>query len=478
MLVISIEYDSRKVKKGSSFVAITGEKSDGHSFIEAAINKGATKIIADQARKDELEALVKKYKAVEFLFVADTRDELARLSAEAAGNPSNKLKVIGITGTNGKTTVTHLIQAIFASKRPCALLGTMGLKKTVSDTYLDLGNTTPQSKEIQDIMGDLLKENFEYLAMEVSSHAVDQKRTAYINFKSFAVTNLTQDHLDYHVTMNNYFKAKAEALKQVSDCVVLNADDEYFEEFKKEAEKQKLKIITVSINKDANYQARNISYDESGLSYDLIKDGSKLLRVSLKLNGTFNVFNSMFAIVLALNEGMTVSELEEVLPRLEPVAGRFEVIQSESSPMCIVDYAHSPDGLENVLQGARELLKLGAKLVCLFGCGGDRDITKRPKMAKIAYELSDFVFVTSDNPRTEDPEQIVADILTGIPEMSKVKVVIDRRTAIQEAIQSCSKEDILVIAGKGHEDYQIIGETKIHFDDREEVRSVILSVTK
>lgn len=496
---MSPEYDSRKVKKDSSFVAIIGEKSDGHDYIQQAINQGAERIIADLTKKEELQALVNENKTVEFVFVEDTRDELARLSAKEAGNPSDKLKVIGITGTNGKTTVTHLVQAIFANKRPCALLGTMGLKKTVSDTYLDLGNTTPQSKEIQEIMASLVKENYDYLAMEVSSHAVDQKRTAYINFKSFAVTNLTQDHLDYHVTMENYFKAKAEALKQVSDSVVLNADDEYFGKFNEAADKSNLKVISISLHKAADYQASNIAYSngseitgacssdelrenqvlmaklykETGLSYDLMKDGEKILRVSLKLNGTFNVYNSMFAIVLALNEGLSITELEEVLPKLEPVAGRFEVIQSASSPMCVVDYAHSPDGLENVLKGSRDLIKPGAKLVCLFGCGGDRDITKRPKMAKIAYELSDFVFVTSDNPRTEDPEQIVADILTGIPEMSKVKVIIDRRTAIQEAVKFCKKEDILVIAGKGHEDYQIIGETKIHFDDREEVRKIL-----
>lgn len=467
------EYDSRKVKKASSFVAIIGEKSDGHDYIQQAIDKGAATIIADLTKKEELQSLVEANKEVNFTFVEDTRDELARLSAEEEGNPSEKLKVIGITGTNGKTTVTHLVQSIFANKRPCALLGTMGLKKTINDSYLDLGNTTPQSKEIQEIMANLLEENYDYLAMEVSSHAVDQKRTAYINFKSFAVTNLTQDHLDYHLTMENYFKAKAEALKQVTDCVVLNADDEYFPKFKAFAEKVGLKVVSVAIDKDADYQAKNISYAEAGLSYDLFKNGEKLLTVALKLNGTFNVYNSLFAIVLALNEGVTLAELEEILPKLEPVAGRFEVIQSATSPMCVVDYAHSPDGLENVLKGARALIKPGAKLVCLFGCGGDRDITKRPKMAKIAYELSDFVFVTSDNPRTEDPEQIVADILTGIPEMSKVKVIIDRRAAIEEAVKFCNKEDILVVAGKGHEDYQIIGETKIHFDDREEVRAVI-----
>ena len=468
---MTVEYDSRKVKKGSSFVAIVGEKSDGHDFVEKAINLGAIKIVAQAGSQEKLEELNNKYKKIEFVFVEDTRDELARLSSEFSDKPSEKLKVIGVTGTNGKTTVTHLVQAILSHKKSCAILGTMGLKKSLGDTYLDLGNTTPQSKEVQKIMQDLVKENYDYLAMEVSSHAVDQKRTAYINFKSFAVTNLTQDHLDYHVTMDNYFQAKAAVLKQVSDCVVLNADDSYYEAFKKEA--GDLKTISISIDQDSDYQAKNIEYSQSGLSYDLMNNGKVLLRVALKLNGSFNIYNSIFAIVLALNEGVTVAEFEEILPGLEPVAGRFEVIQSESSPLCVVDYAHSPDGLKNVLKGARDLLKPEGKLVCLFGCGGDRDITKRPKMAKIAYELSDFVFVTSDNPRTEDPEQIVADILTGIPEMSKVKVILDRKEAIKEAIESVSLDSIVVIAGKGHEDYQILGETKIHFDDREEVRKIL-----
>jgi UDP-N-acetylmuramoyl-L-alanyl-D-glutamate--2,6-diaminopimelate ligase len=470
---VSIEYDSRKIKPGACFVAIIGEKFDGHDYIEASINSGATKIVADEKKKSQLENLVDINSNIEFCFVADTRDELARLSSLRVHEPSEHLKVLGVTGTNGKTTVTHLLQGILSEISSCSLLGTLGLKKNQDSGYLDLGNTTPQSKEIQEIMQDLVNEQVEYLTMEVSSHAVDQKRTAYINFKSFVVTNLTQDHLDYHLTMENYFQAKASVLKQVSDCVVLNADDEYYSRFKQIADSHKLRNISISINREADYQAKNISYSNSGLSYELHYNGKNILNVKLQLNGSFNVYNSMFAIVLALNEGLSTELLERILPNLKPVSGRFEVIKSETSPMCVVDYAHTPDGLENVLRGARDLLKPDARLVCLFGCGGDRDITKRPKMAKIAHELADFIYVSSDNPRTEDPEQIVADILTGIPEMSKVKVIIDRRQAIKDAIESSSADDIVVIAGKGHEDYQIIGETKIHFDDREEVRCVL-----
>jgi UDP-N-acetylmuramoyl-L-alanyl-D-glutamate--2,6-diaminopimelate ligase len=471
--VSSIEYDSRKIKPGSCFVAIIGEKFDGHDYIQAAIDAGATKIVASEQKKPSLKTFIDNNPELEFFFVADTRAELARLVSLEANEPSKSLNVIGVTGTNGKTTVTHLLQGILSRTSSCAVLGTMGLKKTLDSNYHDLGNTTPQSKEIQNIMKELVAENIEYLTMEVSSHAVDQKRTAYIGFKSFAVTNLTQDHLDYHLTMENYFQAKAAVLKQVSELVVLNADDEYYSRFKQVADELKLKTSSISINNEADYQAKNINYSSSGLSYELHHQGVNLLNVKLQLNGSFNVYNSMFAIVLALNEGLSKESLEKILPDLKPVAGRFELIQSKTSPMCVVDYAHTPDGLENVLKGACDLLKPGARLVCLFGCGGDRDITKRPKMAKIAHELADYIFVTSDNPRTEDPEQIVADILTGIPEMNKVKVIIDRRQAIKDAIESSTVNDIVVIAGKGHEDYQIIGETKIHFDDREEVRAVL-----
>jgi UDP-N-acetylmuramoyl-L-alanyl-D-glutamate--2,6-diaminopimelate ligase len=474
---VRIEYDSRKIKPGDCFVAISGEKFDGHDYISAAIKAGAKKIVVDDKKKDLLNKIIEQNHEIEFSFVRDTRIELALLAHLEANEPSKKLKLIGITGTNGKTTVTHLLQGILSEFSSCSLLGTMGLKKTLNSNYLDLGNTTPQSKEIQSIMQELVSEAIEYLTMEVSSHAVDQKRTEYIDFKSFAVTNLTQDHLDYHLTMENYFQSKAAAFKQVTDMVVLNADDEYYSRFKQVADDLKLKNLSISIENSADYQAKNISYSNSGLNYELHHKGEKILMVQLQLNGSFNVYNSMFAIVLALNEGISKESLEKILPKLTPVSGRFEVIKSEFSPMCVVDYAHTPDGLENVLKGARDLLKPGARLICLFGCGGDRDITKRPKMAKIAHQLADFIYVTSDNPRTEDPEQIVADILTGIPEMSKAKVIIDRRQAIIDAIKSASLDDIVVIAGKGHEDYQIIGETKIHFDDREEVRAVLSTLS-
>jgi UDP-N-acetylmuramoyl-L-alanyl-D-glutamate--2,6-diaminopimelate ligase len=452
-------YDSRQVVPGSIFVAISGEDLDGHNYIEAAIENGARLIIAEKQ--------VTVPEGIELRLVSDSRQELARLSSEFYGNPSQAIDSIAITGTNGKTTVTHLLQELLPKT---ALLGTMGLKLSAASEYQDLGNTTPQSTEIYRIMADLVKDDFKYLAMEVSSHALEQQRVAGLQYKAAVITNLSQDHLDYHVTMDNYFEAKAKLLKQVSEYVLLNADDEYYERFKNKL--GPLKSFSFALNVAADYQAVDIKYKAAGMSYTVVAKGNKLGEVTLQLNGQFNVYNSLAAIAVALEEGIKFEDIQKQLVKIPPIAGRFEVIQTETSPICVVDYAHSPDGLLNVLQGARGLTN-DSRLICLFGCGGDRDITKRPKMGKIAYDLADYIYVTSDNPRSEDPDQIIADILTGIPDLNKVKVIADRRQAIQAAVAEARQGDVLVVAGKGHEDYQILRTETIHFDDREEVRSAI-----
>ncbi len=305
--------------------------------------------------------------------------------------------------------------------------------------------------------------------MEVSSHALDQCRVACLNFKYAIVTNLTQDHLDYHKTMDHYWKTKAKIFKQTSKYAILNLDDDYYPQFKEAAEAESLGLITVSAkDTQADYFAGDISFSPEGLSYTLNKE----VKIETKLNSQFNVYNSLFAIAIANLEGITLKEIADKFKNLKVVPGRFEVVRKTGTPMCIVDYAHSPDGLLNVLQGAKELIKEKTqKLICVFGCGGDRDITKRPIMGKIAYNNADLVYITSDNPRTEDPDRIIADILTGLPDLNKSKVVLDRREAIQEAITNADSRDIIVIAGKGHENYQILKEETIHFDDREEIES-------
>ncbi len=481
--ITSIEYDSRHVKPGSTFVCISGEKMDGHDYMAAAAKAGAAKLVIERGHETEAAELQKQYPDLEIETVPNTRAALAWLSAKFYGNPSEKLSIIGITGTNGKTTITHIIQNIIGND--CALLGTMGLKSNPSAAYQDMGNTTPQSAEVQKILAALVESNHRYLTMEVSSHALDQHRTDQIKFSTAVVTNLTQDHLDYHKTMDRYLEAKAKIFLQTSKNAVLNADDSYYPQFLAAAQKAGLNIINYSVVNDSDIKAENMSFNHLGLSFDLVIPTKSKLRsnaipertlFTLKLNGLFNIYNSLAAIAACLAEGISLNQIKTRLEATEPISGRFETIKTETSPLCIVDYAHSPDGLDNVLRGARELLRVtgsDGKLITVFGCGGDRDITKRPKMGRIAHELSDFVFVTSDNPRSEEPQQIIADILTGIPDLQRVNVIADRATAIREAIKSATVNDIVVVAGKGHEDYQILKDKTIHFDDREQVKAAI-----
>lgn len=486
-------YDSRAVKDNYIFICIRGEKVDGHDYAIKAVEQGASLLVYEQGALDvttikELQAINQKLRAsntelyeLEFLEVTDTRLELAKLSSLYYGEPSKTLNVIGITGTNGKTTVSHIIQELLAAKDKCASLGTIGLRKSPGAEYKELGNTTPQSTDLQKIFAELIDDGYSYTTAEISSHALEQSRVSFIDLKGIVVTNLTQDHLDYHMTMDKYFAAKAKIFELKHDYALLNADDDYYERFKAAAEARPGKIFSYAVDTAADLQAVNIQYHDDGMNFDLLiseKFGAATkLSLELKLNGLFNVYNSIAAIGVALLEGMSPAEIKTAIEGAPPVAGRFEVLKTANSPMCIVDYAHSPDGLENILVGARELLKSnnkdGSKLVCLFGCGGDRDITKRPKMGKIAFDLADELYVTSDNPRSEDPDQIIADILTGIPDMTKVKVVADRAQAIKESIANAGKDDIVVVAGKGHEDYQILKTGTIHFDDREQVRLAI-----
>ncbi len=499
-------YDSRAVKKGYIFVCIKGEKVDGHKFIDQAVASGASLIVLENGAlsSDEIKILKESKPELEILFVDDTRSELALLSSLFYGEPSKHLSVIGITGTNGKTTVSHLIQHILSAKAPCASLGTIGFRETIKSDYVDLGNTTPQSTDLQRIFKEQLDKGCQSLTMEVSSHALDQARVDAINFKTVIVTNLSQDHLDYHRTMDHYFKAKARIFDLVEKAVILNVDDDYYERFHTAAlsasyaKTKELRTITYGVNNAADLKAENLDFSDNGLSFDLVLSHnafklfpqlgedkasdanlslkSEPIRFNLKLNGLFNVYNSLAAIAACLEEGLEIATIKKALEATPPVAGRFEVLKTEKSPMCIVDYAHSPDGLDNILRGAQAITKEGSKLICLFGCGGDRDITKRPKMAKIAYDLADYLYVTSDNPRSEDPDQIIADILSGIPNLENAKVIPDREQAIKEAVLNSSKEDVVVIAGKGHEDYQILADRTIHFDDREQVQKAIDSL--
>jgi|LakMenE01Jun11ns_1017448.scaffolds.fasta_scaffold9957099_2 UDP-N-acetylmuramoyl-L-alanyl-D-glutamate--2,6-diaminopimelate ligase len=498
----SITCNSKEVQAESIFVCIKGTHTDGHKYIEQAASAGASLIvISNEFAKAEgvfLDMIKKNYPQVEFLFSDDTRVSLAELAAKLFNEPSKHIDVYGVTGTNGKTTVTHLIQEIFDGEG-CALLGTIGVRYKSTDQYIELGNTTPQSNLIQEELSKAYARNLRKLTMEVSSHALDQKRCHGIEFKYSIVTNLTQDHLDYHHNMEEYLMAKAEIFKQTKHAAILNPDNEYFSRFKEEALRAKLDIWTFAINTNADIRAVDVKISQAGLEYGLemsdrlkvkylavqnqesdkakadLDSFLKKSRIKLKLNGTFNIYNSLAAFLLALLEGISLESLLEKAPTLRAVPGRFESITAESKPLCIVDYAHSPDGLENILKGARDLISNSefTRLVCVFGCGGDRDITKRPKMGRIAYDLADLVYVTSDNPRSEEPRQIIADILAGIPNLEKIEIIENRADAIKRAVSTALVTDVVVVAGKGHEDYQILKDQTIHFDDREHVRKAL-----
>ena len=378
-----------------------------------------------------------------------------------------------MTGTNGKTTVTHLIQRLFeVENKKCALIGTLGNKMSSDDSYHDAKHTTPQAPELQKLFHDIYEKNISNVVMEVSSHALAQHRVDYCEFNCAVLTNLTQDHLDFHITMQNYFKAKAKLFENLytDDIAVINVDDEYAQKFI-EVLSPNVKLFTYGINKPADIKAENISFNDSGASFICDVKGHKY-SINLSMNGMFSVYNVLASLCVAYAYGFNIENCIKTLEGIKGVAGRFEIVVNK--PTVIVDYAHTPDGLENVLKTAREITPDGGKLICIFGCGGDRDATKRPKMGAIAEELADKVIVTSDNPRSEDPQQIITDILAGFKSVSNVIVEPDRELAIKEAYKIAQFNDVILVAGKGHEDYQILANETIHFDDREKVREIFI----
>lgn len=468
-IITGISYNSKEVKEGDIFICLIGEKADGHNFIKEVESKGARAVIVQKAAESNL-PIIK---------VKDTQIALAKISNLFYGEPTKKLRVIGITGTNGKTTTTHLIQHILEKEDlKTAVIGTLGTRESSTSNYYDAKHTTPQAPELQKQFSNLLSKDFSHIAMEVSSHALSLHRVDECNFAGAVFTNLTQDHLDFHLSMEAYFQAKKKLFEMINiskwenKYAIINADDERFNDLTNSIDKNKVKLFSYGIKNKCDFLAKNIIFSTSGVEFDL-QSHSREHKVKSKLNGLFNVYNILAAIATAYAEKVDINKIVSSLSTANEIPGRFQIIHSEKnpeSPICIVDYAHTPDGLENILKAARLMVKESKKLICVFGCGGDRDPTKRPKMGKIAEDLSDSVIVTSDNPRSEDPKQIITDILSGIKNTSRITVEADRKSAIEIAIKKSSKEDVIVIAGKGHEDYQILKDKTIHFDDREEVK--------
>ena len=470
--ITGISYNSKTTKKGDIFVCLVGEHTDGHEFAQDAINAGAAALLVE--RKVEGTKIPQ-------VVVSSTRHKIADIADRFYSCPSKGINLIGVTGTNGKTTVTHLIQKIFEeNEQKCALIGTLGYKLSSNGEYRDAKHTTPQAPELQATLRMIKDvEKIDNVVMEVSSHALDQNRVGGCRFNGAVFTNLTQDHLDYHITMENYFKAKALLFNRLTegDFAVINADDEYGDRFIAEVP-EGVNVFTYGVKQQSDVMAKDIHFSLNGAEFTLVtgdhvNNGGKLEhKVNLHMNGMFSVYNVLAAVTAALAMGIDIEVALKALQNVKGVAGRFEVVVKK--PLVIVDYAHTPDGLENVLKSAREITPEDGKLICLFGCGGDRDATKRPKMGAIAEKLADKIVITSDNPRSEDPQVIITDIIAGLKSVNTENVVVepDRGTAIALLKTIANNNDVVLIAGKGHENYQILKDKTIHFDDREEAHKV------
>src|SRR5574344_491148 len=462
--ITGINYNSKTTQKGDIFVCLRGEHVDGHNFAEDAVKKGASAIMCETKLDIDVPQII----------VDSAEQSIAGLANQFYHSTSKELNLIGVTGTNGKTTVTHLVQKIMeAEGEKCALIGTLGYKLSSSDTYKDAKHTTPQAPELQATLNKIARdEKIKNVAMEVSSHALEQNRVGGCIFNGAVLTNLTQDHLDYHITMDKYFDAKAILFKKLKsgDFAVINADDEYSKRFK-EAVPAGVKIYTYGVKSDADVVASDVKFSLEGATFTCkTKDGE--YPVKLHMNGMFSVYNVLAALTVAVAQGIDMALSIKALEGTKGVAGRFEIVAKK--PLVIVDYAHTPDGLKNVLNAAREITPKTSDLICLFGCGGDRDSTKRPKMGAIAENLADKIVITSDNPRSEEPQQIITDILAGLKSINTQKVFVepDRKKGIEMLKSIAKREDVIVIAGKGHENYQILKDKTSHFDDREEAQRV------
>lgn len=462
--ITGISYNSKTTKKGDIFVCLVGEHTDGHEYAKSAIENGAVALLVER----ELDVKVPQ------VVVSSTRHKIADIADRFYSSPSEGLNLIGITGTNGKTTVTHLIQKIFEENhQKCALIGTLGYKLSSDGEYRDAKHTTPQAPELQATLRMIKDvEKIDNVVMEVSSHALDQNRVGGCRFNGAVLTNLTQDHLDYHITMDNYFEAKALLFKGLKEgnFAVINADDNYSGRFLSVVP-EGVRKYTYGVKHDADVIAKDIEFSMNGAEFTLVTKNGEY-PVNLHMNGMFSVYNVLAAVTTAIALGIDVETSLKALQNVKGVAGRFEVVVKK--PLVIVDYAHTPDGLENVLNSAREITPKDGRLICLFGCGGDRDATKRPKMGAIAEKIADKIVITSDNPRSEDPQQIITDIIAGLKSVAAEKVTVepDRGKAIELLKTIANNNDVVVIAGKGHEDYQILKDRTIHFDDREQARKV------
>jgi len=457
-----IAFNSKDVSEDYIFVAIKGTGEDGHKYINEAISKGAKVII----KQDTKESVVLD-KDIMFISVKDTRKKLSEICARYYYWPSNTIKTIGVTGTNGKTTTTFLIDKIFREAGfDVGLVGTINYK--YKDKIIPAVNTTPDCLSLQLLLSEMVKQRVDYCVMEVSSHSLDQDRVAHINFSSAIFTNFTQDHLDYHLTLGKYFLAKQKLFRNLksSAWAVVNRDDAFADRILRLT---KAKKITYGINKNADIVAKKIKSNLDFSSFDVHTPKGNV-NIKTSLIGYHNVYNILAAVGLCITEDIDLDAIKNGIKKLKVIPGRLEAMACGQPFKVFIDYAHTEDALNNALSTLKKLTK--RKLIVVFGCGGDRDKKKRPKMGRVASRIADFIILTSDNPRSEDPLKITEDIVKGIT-TKNFRTIPDRYAAIKEALNLAKKEDIVLIAGKGHESYQVCNNKILPFDDRQIARELL-----
>lgn len=465
-IITDLQYDSRQVKEGSLFVCIPGLKSDGHLFAKEAIEKGAKALVVEhQLDLPQGTTIIK---------VPNTRKALAALAAHYFDYPSQKLNLIGVTGTNGKTSTTNLLEAIFKEwGKKTGLIGTIANR--IGQKVIPTTHTTPESLELQRLFKTMVEDGVEYVMMEVSSHALSLGRVDGVEFDVAIFTNLTRDHLDFHRDFESYGEAKGILFSQLGSgakkrfkYALINADDPYSTYFESLA--QKVPVYTYSILESSDFQATDVEIHPKGANFRL--KNMPRLQLGLNLTGRFSVYNALAAIGVANKEGVPPEVIASALKKLPGVPGRFETVEGGQGFTIVVDYAHTPDGLENVLKTAKEICQ--EKIITVFGCGGDRDQSKRPLMGEVAGGLSSYTILTSDNPRTEDPDAIIQEIIPGLEKAGgNFEIMPNRKKAIERSLKIAKRGDLVLIAGKGHEDYQIVGDKKYPFDDKETVRTFL-----
>lgn len=459
--VQNIRYDNRKIEQGDAFVCVKGFKVDGHSFIGDAIKKGARVLIVQEE--------VSIQEDITIIKVKDTRKALAIMSSNYFGNPKNKLKIIGITGTNGKTTSAFIIKSILEKAGfMTGLIGTIA--NYIGNKKVDAVRTTPESYELHELFKNMVDAGVEYCVMEVSSHSLELDRVYGIQFEEGIFTNLTRDHLDFHKTFENYYNAKFKLFER-SNHSIINLDDPYGANIVKDIEERgvKTKVSTFSIEKESDFKAFEIKSHSNGSEFKVNLEGIE--EFSINIPGEYNIYNSLGCIICAYNLNIPMYKIKEGLSDVV-IPGRCELVAKEKNLpySIIIDYAHTPDGLENILSTVKAFTK--NRMISVFGCGGDRDKVKRPQMGKIGCELSDIAIITSDNPRSEEPMDIINDIVKPL-NYDNFIIEVNRKEAIRKAMNMALEGDVIVIAGKGHETYQILKDETIHFDEREVVYDIL-----